>query len=127
MNISQLFIAASTVHGILGPGHSESVYEEALSIELRLRGIHSSPQVPVVIKYKGYNIGVGYIDILTEEGTVLEIKSVAKLSKKDEQQLRKYLIATDLDHGFLINYGSDLEIVEIRKEVTDDQTISEAG
>lgn len=127
MDISQVFLAASTVHGILGTGHSEAVYEEALSIELRLRGINNAQQVPVVIQYKGYNIGVGYIDILTEEKTILEIKSIAKLSNKDEQQVRKYLIATGLDHGFLINYGKDLEITEVRNEVTDDQIISEAG
>jgi hypothetical protein len=45
--------AAIEVHRLLGPGFLESVYEEALCIELTLRGLRFARQVPVGVKYKG--------------------------------------------------------------------------
>lgn len=119
-----LIFAAYEVFNELGFGHSEVIYEAALSIQLHLQDIPNRRQVPVNVTYKGYNVGTGYIDLLVDERFVVELKSVAKLSGKDVQQARKYLTATGLDLGLLINYGQNLEFVEIRKDVTYDQTIS---
>ncbi|MBA7672352.1 hypothetical protein ES703_80528 [subsurface metagenome] len=45
--------AAMEVHKILGAGFLESVYEEALTIELNLRNISFARQRPVDVFYKG--------------------------------------------------------------------------
>jgi len=45
--------AARGVHRILGPGLLESVYEEALCVELTLRRIPFARQVPLSVDYKG--------------------------------------------------------------------------
>jgi GxxExxY protein len=56
--------AALEVHRELGPGYLESVYEEALGVELELRGVAFERQVPVVVDYKGQSVGEGRLDLL---------------------------------------------------------------
>ena len=51
--------AAIEVHRVLGAGFLESVYEEALAMELELRGISFSRQKVVAVTYKGRRIGEG--------------------------------------------------------------------
>lgn len=120
---------AEEVYRELSGFHSEAVYETALTVELSLLDIVGPltilRQVPCPIFYKGFTVGVGYIDLLIDNSLIVEIKAIAKLTSKDEQQVRKYLAATGLDEGLLINFGNDLEMVEIRKEDADDEeTIS---
>ncbi|MBN2382340.1 GxxExxY protein [bacterium] len=50
--------AAIEVHTILGPGLSESVYEEALCQKLHVRGLQFVNQQSVPIPFKGINIGI---------------------------------------------------------------------
>lgn len=107
--------AAEEVYRELGPGHSEAVYESALDVELMIGEVKLDHrrQVPCSMMYKGYCVGNGFIDILVGNTLVVEIKTVAKLSNKDEQQVYKYLVATGLDEGLLINFGSELETILI--------------
>jgi GxxExxY protein len=107
---------AETVYKEMGAGHTEAVYEACMAIEL---GYSTFPiivtrQVPCPLTYKGFTVGVGFIDILADD-LIVELKSVAKLTPKDAQQVQKYLIALDLDNGLLINFGNNLEIVEVQK------------
>jgi GxxExxY protein len=48
--------AAIEVHSILGPGLLESIYEEALWVELDLRGLLCQRQVDIDVLYKGRTI-----------------------------------------------------------------------
>ena len=65
--------AAIEVHRHLGPGFAESVYEEALTIELGLRGIAFSRQPEIQIAYKGNHVGFGRPDFVVSERLVVEI------------------------------------------------------
>ena len=58
--------AAIAVHRLLGPGLPEALYEEALVVELELRGLRCERQKDVVVTYKGREIGKGRIDLLVE-------------------------------------------------------------
>lgn len=107
--------AAGTVFRIMGSGHSEAVYEASLDVELMLRKIIRRRQVPCTLTYKLEVVGTGFIDILVDNSLIVEIKAIAKLTNKDEQQVRKYLKATGLDEGLLINFGNDLEIIRVQK------------
>lgn len=118
--INLVRLAAEDVFRELGPGHSEAVYEAAMALEMSWYdgpAISIIRQAPCTIRYKGYPIGVGFIDLLIENRTFVELKAVAKLSPKDVQQVQKYLQHIDLDiqTGLLINFGNDLEIVEVQK------------
>jgi GxxExxY protein len=71
--ISEKIIGASIeVHRILGPGLLESVYEEALSHELYLRGINFLRQQAVPIPYKEIWLGTDLrLDLLVEEKVIV--------------------------------------------------------
>lgn len=97
---------AKAVFDELGTGHSEAVYESAMVVEMGLRDIGGPVvrQVPCPILYKGYTVGVGYIDIMIGDFLLVELKSVAKLTSRDELQVRKYLLGSGMAHGLLINF-----------------------
>lgn len=103
--------AAAEVYKELGQGHSENVYESALDVELTIGEIKLDHrrQVPCTMMYKEHCVGTGFIDIMIGKSLIVEIKTVAKLSNKDEQQVFKYLTATGVNHGLLINFGNELE------------------
>ena len=56
--------AAIEVHRVLGPGYLESVYEEALAVELELRSIAFQRQKAIGVDYKGHTVGEGRVDLL---------------------------------------------------------------
>ena len=49
----QIIDAAIEVHRILGPGLLESIYEEALCMELKMRDVPHQRQKEVGVIYKG--------------------------------------------------------------------------
>src|SRR5689334_9023988 len=68
--------AAIAVHRALGPGYPESVYEEALCIELRAREIPFERQVRFIVYYRDCPVGEGRLDLLVAKLLVVELKSV---------------------------------------------------
>src|SRR5512132_2288724 len=71
--------AALEVHRILGPGFLESVYEGALAVELTVRGVSSSRQVPVALEYKRVSVGHARLDLLVADRLVVELKASERL------------------------------------------------
>ena len=100
--------AAIDVHRVLGPGFLESVYEEALCVELKLRGVQLSQQARVNVGYKGYAVGEARLDIVVENCIVLELKAVEQIAPIHIAQLLSYLKATRFRLGFLINFNATL-------------------
>ncbi|MTJ12340.1 GxxExxY protein [Anabaena sp. UHCC 0187] len=97
--------AGIEVHRMLGPGFLERVYQEALGLEFRLRGIPHKPKHLVAIKYKGYPIGEGELDFLVGDSLVVELKAVEKLAPIHEAQVISYLKMTNCPLGLLINFN----------------------
>ncbi|MCG3161993.1 MAG: hypothetical protein JMDDDDMK_03221 [Acidobacteria bacterium] len=97
--------AAIEVHRVLGPGLLESVYEEALCVELRLRGISFQRQVEVDVNYKGHIIKGQRIDLLVGGEVIIELKAVTHLPEVAVAQALSYLKATGLKRALLINFG----------------------
>ena len=98
--------AAIRVHTELGPGFLESLYEEALSVELRLLGIDFERQKPVPIFYRGHPIGEHRIDLLVANAVVVELKATVTLEKIHFAILRSYLKALGLSHALLFNFAT---------------------
>lgn len=72
----QIIGAAIEVHRLLGPGLLESIYEEALTVELGLRGIACRRQVDVDVVYKGHILKGQRIDLVVEGKVIVEAKSL---------------------------------------------------
>jgi GxxExxY protein len=97
--------AALEVHRHLGPGYVEAVYEEALAVELRLRGIPCARQHPVRVLYKSHAVGEGRLDFLVGGALVVELKAVEALLPVHKARVISYLKATDTHLGLLINFN----------------------
>jgi GxxExxY protein len=96
--------AAIEVHRHLGPGYLESVYEEALAVELCLQGIPFERQKPVTVNYKGHSVGQGRLDLLVGDCLIVELKTVDAFVPIHRAQVISYLKTTGLCLGLLINF-----------------------
>ena len=105
------------VYNKLGPGLFESVYENALSYELKKRGLDVKSQVHINIIYDGIDMGAGFkMDLLIEEKVIIELKSIETLALVHHKQLLTYLKLTNLKLGILVNFNtSDITKSIIRK------------
>jgi GxxExxY protein len=98
--------AAIEVHRELRSGFLEKVYENALSLELRSRGLQFAPQQPLPVKYKGQLVGTYVADLVVEGVVLCEIKAMEALSPIHDQQVLHYLKATGIKLGLLLNFGA---------------------
>ena len=83
----------------------ESVYEEALCIELAERKIPFARQASVDLSYKGRHIGKGRLDLLIGDAVIVELKAVEKLDEVHQAQLITYLKLTGRRLGLLVNFN----------------------
>jgi GxxExxY protein len=97
------------VYNELGFGFLESIYSAAMEIALNRRGLLVQRELPIMIKYKGLDVGQHRLDMLIERRIILEIKSTEKLSEIAKRQLRNYLTATNLELGLLLHFGPKAE------------------
>jgi GxxExxY protein len=96
------------VHRQLGPGLSESNYEEALCIELAAAGLSFVRQTSVPVFYKGQQIGEHRPDLVVENGVVVEIKSVERLIGVHKAQVLTYMRILKVPLGLLLNFNSEV-------------------
>ena len=95
--------AAFKVHDVLGPGLLESVYEHALSHELRKEGLLVENQLALPVEYDGIRM-----DIMVNNKVIIEIKSVEDLRDVHFKQLLTYLKLSGIKLGLLINFNVPL-------------------
>jgi len=103
--------AAMEVHNVLGSGFAEAVYQEALEIEFKARGIPFESQKPLKICYKGAVLQKEYVaDFLCYGKIIVEIKAQRVLQAREESQTINYLRCTSLRVGLLINFGDAVRL-----------------
>jgi GxxExxY protein len=101
---------AYKVHSVLGFGFLESVYENALRIELNKLGIRVLQQEKLDVWYENQIVGDYVPDLWLPEKLIIEVKSVQNLAKEHEVKLIHYLTATKIDDGLLINFGPSVQV-----------------
>jgi len=90
----------------LGPGLLESVYESALTVELRLRGIPFERQRPVSVLYKSEPAGEYRIDFVVADTVIVETKAVKSIEPVHEAQRLSFLRLTKCTVRLLINLNT---------------------
>jgi GxxExxY protein len=102
---SQVIGAAIEVHKELGPGMPERSYLLALCHELELRRLPFAYEVPVLIVYKGKEVGEARVDLLIAEKLVIELKSVEAIAPVHKAQCLRYVRLLNLRLGLVINFN----------------------
>jgi GxxExxY protein len=99
-DLSEKVLAACfEVMNELGAGFLESVYEKALLIALREKGIGAEAQVPLSVTFRGEKVGEFFADILVEDKIIVELKAAKAMAPEHQAQLINYLrqLASKLD------------------------------
>ena len=97
------------VYNELGYGFLERVYQNALYIELKNKGLEVVPQKKIKVYYRGNIVGYYYADLIVEDRIILELKAVEYIVEQFENQLLNYLKGTDCEVGLLLNFGKKPE------------------
>ena len=90
----------------LGAGFLESVYEKALTIALREKGLRVQCQQPLNVHFRQQVVGEFYADLVVEGKVIVELKAVKAIAPEHQAQIINYLKATGIEVGLLINFGS---------------------
>lgn len=96
------------VYDHLGRGFLESVYENALLLELTEIGLEVEHQKAIDVYYRGEVVGEFRADLIVEQKVLIELKAVSKIVTAHGSQLVNYLKATKIRIGLLINFGEQL-------------------
>ena len=97
--------AAIAVHRFLGPGLLESVYRNALAIEMDCNEIAYDRERVVKATYHGRPIGEFHPDFIVQDTVVVEVKSASAHDRVFDAQVLTYLRLTGLHTGLLLNFG----------------------
>tara|TARA_R100000315_G_C5208498_1_gene123501 strand:+ start:667 stop:1107 length:441 start_codon:yes stop_codon:yes gene_type:complete len=129
VNIKSIIKLCKKIYDELGPYHNETIYANALEYELIKNDITYAREFTLPVLYDGIKVGDIRCDFLIEKKYLLELKAVLSIVNKNgavsqtkkvggEKQVIKYLIALDLEKGYLINFRTNLENISIEyKEI----------
>lgn len=97
------------IHKTLGPGLLQSVYQAALSYELRKRRLDVLVEKAIPVIYEDVKLDLGFrADLLVEHKVIVETKSIEALAPIHGKILLTYLRLADKKLGLLINFNVEL-------------------
>ena len=112
-----LYDTCKKVYRILGRGHRERTYQNALEIELLAKNFNVIKEYPLRIVYEGHTINGYFIDIVINNDLPLELKASKNMGISEELQIKNYMIQLKSNTGYLINFGVlELEIIKYSNE-----------
>lgn len=103
---SKIIGCAMRVHGALGNGFQEVIYQRALEIEMGLFGLGFAREMEMPIFYRGEQIGTRRVDFFVDDEVMVELKALINLEDVHLAQGINYLEAYNIKIGLLINFGS---------------------
>ena len=91
--------AAMEVHSTLGRGMAEPIYQEALAIEMKKRGMIAEREKELRLQYKDVLMEKKYYADFYYEGLIIELKSVEEICSDHRAQLFNYMRITGCCRG----------------------------
>ena len=99
--------ACFEVHKVLGHGFKETVYKDALELELIKLEIPFIREKPYTITYKGHKLKHFFVaDFVVYENIILEIKIGNYIGEPYLKRTLNYLKASGLRLGIVVNFGT---------------------
>jgi len=99
--------AAMKVHGELGCGFLEAVYQEALEREFQIQAIPHIREVELPVFYRDVRLKAYYkADFICFDTIIVELKALSNISGIEEAQVINYLKASGKNKALLINFGA---------------------
>lgn len=97
--------AGIEVHKQLGPGFIESIYENALILELKEKGLKVTNQVDIPVIYRNQQIGLHRLDLLIDDTIIVELKAMKTIDDIHFAVVKSYLKAAGKNHGLIMNFA----------------------
>ncbi len=97
------------VYNELGHGFLEKVYQNAMYLEVKARGLKVESQKEIKVYFKQQLVGEYYSDLILENKVIIELKATEVLMNAHVAQTINYLKATPIEIGMLLNFGSEPE------------------
>ena len=87
-------------------GLLESVYQQCMIEELKLRGISFETEMYLPVLYKGKKLDIDFrCDLYVEDSIVVELKAVQKMNEICEAQVINYMKLLKCPKGILLNFN----------------------
>ena len=93
------------IYNDLGYGFFRESISKALYFALLDEGLKCEVEKPIKVYYDGRVVGDYRADILVEDCIILELKASEEFNLAYENQLINYLKATDIEVGYILNFG----------------------
>ena len=97
--------AAMEVYNTLGRGMAEAIYQEALAVEMKKRGMIAEREKELRLKYKDVLLEKTYYADFYYKDIIIELKSVDEIVSDHRAQLFNYMRITKQHRGLLFNFG----------------------
>lgn len=94
------------VHGQLGNGFQEVIYQRCLVIEFQKAGLRFERELEIEIFYDGQLVGTRRADFFVENSVIVELKAMKEMEDAHIAQTLNYLEAHNKEIGLLINFGA---------------------
>ena len=97
--------AAMEVYNQLGRGMAEAIYQEALAVEMKKRGMSAEREKQLRLRYKDVILEKTYYADFFYKGIIVELKSVDEIISDHRAQLFNYMRITHQNRGIIFNFG----------------------
>jgi GxxExxY protein len=100
----QILGCAFDVLNGIGHGLNEKIYENALVVEFKLRGIAYDQQHRFAVLYRTVQVGEFIPDLIAFGSVIVDAKVIDRITDHERGQMMNYLRITKLRVGLILNF-----------------------